>query len=87
VRLPQRLLAIELRTEVDRARRRPWDSNALRRALGLAQDNPQGLRSEHVRHNVGVARLAWLARAQARAGQVVTTEPLVGQGGHDEGEP
>jgi hypothetical protein len=80
MRLPQRLLAIELRTEIDRARRRPWDTQAARRALDLARSHPDGLRSAHVRHNIGADRLTWLARAQARACQV-DQNPLVGEEG------
>lgn len=64
-RLPQRLLAIELRTEIDRAL--AGDRQAERRAVRLALDNPDGVRASHVRHNLKEWRLTWLARARARA--------------------
>lgn len=66
--LSQRLLAIELRTTIDRAVRRPWDTNARRRAIELAATHPRGMRSAHVRHNVKAYRLAWLAHARAMSG-------------------
>ena len=71
-RLPQRLLAIELRMAIDRATRRPSDTQAVELALELAHSHPRAMRSSHVRRNVGRARLAWLAC------QVAATQPLVG---------
>lgn len=67
-RLPQRLLAVVLRTEIDRAI--AGDTRAARRAIDLARSNPAGVRSSHVRHNLKPWRLFWLARARARACQV-----------------
>jgi hypothetical protein len=65
-RLSQRVLAVVLRTEIDRARRRQ-DPNALGRAIALASEHPHGVESTYVRHNVGSDRLAWLARTRVRA--------------------
>jgi FAD/FMN-containing dehydrogenase len=67
-RLPQRLLAVVLRTEIDRAL--AGDTRAARKALAIARSHPAGVRSSHVRHNLKPWRLDWLARAQARACQV-----------------
>ena len=73
-RLPQRLLAIELRTEIDRALL--GDARATRRALDLARD--PGARSSHVRHNLRAWRVAWLEGARLRALSQVDPKPLVG---------
>jgi hypothetical protein len=77
MRLPQRLLAIELRTEIDRARL-AGDAVAARRALDLARTHPSALRSKHVTHNLKPERLAWLEGAHARALSQVDPRPLVG---------
>jgi len=74
-RLPQRLLAIELRTEIDRALL--GDARATRRALDLARD--PGARSSHVRHNLRAWRVAWLEGARLRALSQVDPKPLVGE--------
>jgi hypothetical protein len=59
--VPQRRLAIELRIAIDRAMRHesPRWVSAVRH---LVRDNPHGVASSHVTHNLGVARRAWLAR-------------------------
>jgi hypothetical protein len=80
MRLPQRLLAIELRTEIDRARL-GGDAVAARRALDLARDHPDALRSQHVIHNLKPVRLAWLEGARAGALRQVDPNPLVGEKG------
>lgn len=61
----QRLFAIELRTQIDRAM--AGDRQATRRALALARSHPSHLQSQHVRHNLKDWRLQWLSRARARA--------------------
>ena len=54
----QRLFAIELRTEIDRAvRGRPVAEG---RALALARRHRPFFLSSHVTHNLGATRLAWL---------------------------
>jgi len=61
----QRMLAIELRYRIDVAR------NAENRPIApvephvqavreLVDKHPQGIKSAHVRHNLGPTRLAWL---------------------------
>jgi len=55
----QRLFAIEMRTEIDRARR--GDRGAAVRAERLARTHPSFFSSSHVTHNLGPARLAWCA--------------------------
>jgi len=59
--LPQRILALELRTAIDRAMARPgarWKFQV----WWLIENNPRGAASSHVAHNLGAARRAWLAR-------------------------
>jgi hypothetical protein len=59
--LPQRVLAVKLRTAIDRAMARPgarWVEAVQR----LRRENPHGSTSSHVGHNLGAARRAWLAR-------------------------
>jgi len=70
--MTQRRLAIELRIAIDRAMRHesPRWVNAVRR---LVRDNPHGVASSHVAHNLGAARRAWLARLDTKPEQ-----PLVG---------
>lgn len=68
--LPQRLLAAELRYRIDVAMRAegvaPGNASvtpigpSLGRVRELADKHPKGLRSQHVRHNLGAARLGWL---------------------------
>lgn len=65
----QRHLALELRYQIDSYRNLADDvptmirRNARRRVSRLIRDNPRGVRSSHVRHNLGEGRLAWLAEA------------------------
>lgn len=63
--LPQRILAYELRIAIDRCMRSS-DQRFVERLQRLVGDNPRGVWSSHVQHNLGVARRAWLARHVAR---------------------
>jgi hypothetical protein len=59
--MAQKRLALELRFEVDHARRYPHDRvQAIKRMIRLASENPVGIRSRHVEHNLGVERMRWL---------------------------
>jgi hypothetical protein len=81
---------VELRTEIDRARRGQGAGAgriALERAIALAQAHPEAMRTKFIRHNVGAARLAWLAAHAAGVSQVDTTQPLVGGVSGTENEP
>lgn len=62
--LPQRKLAYELRIAVDRAMRSP-QPRFVRRVRQLVEENPKGMKSRHVTHNLGVARRAYVARLVA----------------------
>lgn len=55
----QRLFAIEMRTEIDRARR--GDRGARVRVERLARAYPSFFSSRHITHNLGAARLRFLA--------------------------
>ena len=54
-------LALELRFQIDMARKPGRPSNKAVLAQ-LIQSHPAGVASSHVRHNLGIARLAWLAQ-------------------------
>lgn len=71
----QRLFAIELRTQIDRAM--AGDRQAARRAIGLARSHPTHLQSKHVQHNLKAWRLTWLERARAHEPLSGHPEPLV----------
>lgn len=77
-RMPQRLLAMELRYRIDIAMRSEIAvkignpapvSVHIQNVRELVDEHPQGMRSAHVRHNLGPKRLAWL-----RDRQIVTEE-------------
>lgn len=56
-RLSQRQLALEVRIEADMADRDPQNrARAVERLRELVRDHPHGIRSTHVRHNIGVIR-------------------------------
>jgi hypothetical protein len=57
----QRQLLYELRHAIDRAMRRPSDTQAIARVQQLLAENPRSASSSHVTHNLGIARRAWLA--------------------------
>lgn len=59
--IPQRVLAVKLRTAIDRAMRHP-STRWVEAVQRLRRENPRGSNSSHVRHNLGAARRAWLAR-------------------------
>jgi hypothetical protein len=63
--IPQRELAIRLRIAIDRAMAEPT-ARWLAAVARLVQENPRGVASSHVTHNLGAARRAWLARFGAR---------------------
>ena len=65
--LPQRVLAVKLRTAIDRAMRHP-SSRWRFQVWWLMEQNPRGSRSSHVLHNLGAARRAWLAQLDTTAG-------------------
>lgn len=58
--LPQRELLLRLRASIDTARMYPTSYN-IRSAVVLASQHPQGLRSGHLRANLGMQRWEWLA--------------------------
>ena len=57
--LPQTQLALELRYAIDIARRINNDTTR-QRVKDIIEANPINVRSRHVEHNLGVARIAWL---------------------------
>jgi len=57
--LSQRMLALELRTAIDMARRAPRP-DYIDRVKSLMEDHPHGSTSRHIEHNLGDARLGWL---------------------------
>ena len=63
--MSQRMLAIELRYRIDVARQAenraiaPTD-HSIARVKELIDEHPQGVQSQHVRHNLGPMRLIWL---------------------------
>ena len=59
--LPQRELLLRMRYAIDTARKYPTDYN-VRSAQVLAMSNPNGLRSGHLRHNLGAQRWEWLGQ-------------------------
>ena len=66
--LPQRVLAVKLRTAIDRAMRHPsprWRFQV----WWLIENNPRGAASSHVAHNLGAARRVWLARFVTNQGR------------------
>lgn len=65
-RLPQRVLLYELKRAIDRARHSP-QPRWVEAALKLVEENPNGMKSKHITHNLGAERLAWL---RARAGSM-----------------
>lgn len=58
--MPQRRLSYELRIAIDRCMRSD-DRRYGDRLRSLLDDNPRGVWSSHVQHNLGGARRAWLA--------------------------
>jgi hypothetical protein len=58
-RVPQRVLVHELKRAIDLIPR--GDPGATKRILHLASENPRSVRSRHVLHNLGSARVATLA--------------------------
>jgi hypothetical protein len=59
--MSQRRLALELRFQIDHARKYPKDApRAKQRVLKLVEDHPRGMASQHVQHNLGEARSRWL---------------------------
>jgi hypothetical protein len=59
--LPQRRLAYELRIAIDRAVRSP-QPRFIDKVVKLVQENPRGMKSQHVLHNLGVGRREALAQ-------------------------
>lgn len=57
--LTQRVLAQELRFAIDHGMRLGGDASHARQ---LAEANPHGTASSHVRHNLGPDRVAWLEK-------------------------
>jgi len=60
-RLTQRELLNELRVAVDRAMRDP-QPRWVEAVVTLRRDNPRGMRSSHITHNLGEPRRTWLAQ-------------------------
>ena len=58
--IPQRRLAYELRIAIDRCIRSPGDARFMDRLVSLVDENPRGVWSTHVQHNLGVTRRSWL---------------------------
>lgn len=58
--VPQRQLALRLRYHIDCIMRGHDRERHESEVAALALDNPTSLRSSHVAHNVGAARLAWM---------------------------
>ena len=63
--LPQRVLLYELKRAIDRARHSP-QPRWVEAVDALVEENPNGMKSKHITHNLGAARLEWL-RAHARS--------------------
>ncbi len=57
--LPQRMLALELRTAIDVAIRLPR-ADHIDKVRILMEDHPHGSTSRHIEHNLGDRRLGWL---------------------------
>lgn len=58
--LPQRRLVFELKVAIDRADRTGRQQD-IDYAIRLASTNVSAMRTKYVRHNIGKARLIWLA--------------------------
>lgn len=60
--LPQRQLMLELRFQIDHARRHPKEASQTKtRIRALIAAHPRGIISAHVHRNLGQARRRWLA--------------------------
>lgn len=57
-KIPQRVLVHDLKRAIDLI---PRDNGAVNRIRHLASENPRSVRSRHVLHNLGSARVATLA--------------------------
>jgi len=55
----QREVVYRLRYAIDTARRQP-SSGAIGAVADITRRNPQAMRSAHVQHNLGGARMSWL---------------------------
>jgi hypothetical protein len=68
--MSQRQLALELRFQIDHARKHPKDAaQSKHRVLQLVETHPRGMASRHVQHNLGEARNLWLRDLLGSAGR------------------